>query len=433
MTATFEKTGATEGTLTFSIDQDLQKKGLDAAFNKQKGKITVPGFRKGKITRQMFNRMFGEEALYEEAVNIVLEEAFLAALAEVKVESVDQPKIEIKSMEKGKDWELSAVVTTKPEVKLGKYKDLSLKVSVDKEVSDADIQARLEAAQNRMAELVVKDDAAAVGDTVVIDFTGSVDGVEFEGGKANNHSLELGSGQFIPGFEDQLVGHKSGDEVEVKVTFPEDYQAADLAGKEAVFETTIHEVKTKEIPELDDELAKDIDDTVETVEELKAKYAEELKTSKEDEYRDAVEEAAIEAAVENAEIDEIPGSMIHEEVHRSMNEFLGGMQQQGISPDMYYQLTGTTEDQLHAQYEKDADKRVRTNLVIEAIAAKEAFQVAQDEIDAEVADLSEQYGMPADQIKQLLPESMLEHDIKMKKAVDLIADSAKVEVEAKKD
>ncbi|MDR2976835.1 MAG: trigger factor [Streptococcaceae bacterium] len=433
MTATFEKTGATQGTLTFSINQDLQKKGLNAAFNKQKGKINVPGFRKGKITRQMFNRMFGEEALYEEAVNAVLEEAFLAALAEVNVESVDQPKFEIKSMEKGKDWELTAEVTTKPEVKLGQYKDLSLTVDVDKTVSDADVEARLEAAQNRMAELVVKDGAAEIGDTVVIDFAGSVDGVEFDGGKANNHSLELGSGQFIPGFEDQLVGHKSGDEVEVTVTFPENYQAEDLAGKEAVFKTTVHEVKSKEIPELDDELAKDIDDTVETVEELKAKYTTELEASKEEEYQDAVENAAIEAVLETATIDEIPNAMIHEEVHRSMNEFLGGMQQQGISPEMYYQLTGTTEDQLHAQHEKDADKRVRTNLVIEAIAAEENFQVAQDEVDAEVADLAEQYGMPVEQIKQLLPESMLEHDIKMKKAIDLITETATVEIKAKKD
>jgi trigger factor len=381
----------------------------------------------------MFNRMFGEEALYEEAVNMVLEEAFIAALAEVKVESVDQPKFELKSMEKGKDWELTAEVTTKPEVKLGEYKGLSVTVNVDKEVSDADVDARLEAAQERMAELVVKDDAAATGDTVVIDFVGSVDGVEFEGGKGNNHSLELGSGQFIPGFEDQLVGHKSGDEVEVKVTFPEDYQASDLAGKEAVFKTTVHEVKAKEIPELDDELAKDIDDNVETVEELKAKYAEELKASKEEEYQDAVENAAIEAVLEDSTIDEIPAAMIHDEVHRSMNEFLGGMQQQGISPDMYYQLTGTTEEMLHEQHEKDADKRVRTNLVIEAIADKEDFQVAEDEVEAEIADLSEQYSMPVEQVKQFLPASMLEHDIRMKKAIDLIAESAKVTVETKKD
>ncbi|MDR0299637.1 MAG: trigger factor [Streptococcaceae bacterium] len=426
MTATFEKTGATTGTLTFSINQDLQKKGLDAAFNKQKGKITVPGFRKGKITREMFNRMFGEEALYQDAVNEVLEEAFVAALTETGVESVAQPQIDIKSMDKGADWELTAVVTTKPEVKLGEYKKLEVSVEVNKEVTDADIEARLTAAQSRMAELALKEGAAENGDTVVIDFAGSVDGVEFDGGKGSNYSLELGSGSFIPGFEDQLIGSKAGDEVEVKVTFPEDYQAKDLAGKDAIFATTIHEVKAKEIPALDDELAKDIDDSVETLDELKAKYKEEITANKEEAYNEAVEAAAIEAAVANATIDDIPEPMLHDEIHRAMNEFLGGMQQQGISPEMYYQITGTTEQQMHDQYAQEAETRVKTNLVIEEIAKVENFTVAADEIEAEVAELAGQYNMPLDQIKQLLPTAMLEHDIKMKKAVDVITESVKV-------
>lgn len=426
MTATFEKTGATTGTLSFSINQELQKKGLDAAFNKQKGNITVPGFRKGKISREMFNRMFGEEALYQDAVNEVLEEAFVAALTEANIESVAQPEIDIVSMNKGVDWELTAVVTTKPEVKLGDYKELEVSVELDKEVAEADIEARLTAAQNRMAELVLKDEAAENGDTVVIDFNGSVDGVEFDGGKGNNYSLELGSASFIPGFEEQLVGSKAGDEVSVEVTFPEDYQATELAGKAAVFATKVHEVKAKEVPALDDELAKDIDDSVETLDELKAKYKEEITASKEEAYQDAVESAAIEAAVANATIEEIPEAMTHEEIHRAMNEFLGGMQQQGISPEMYFQLTGTTEDQMHAQYAEDAEVRVKTNLVIEAIAAAENFEVSADEVEAEVTDLAAQYNLPLDQIKQMLPVSMLEHDIKMKKAVAVITDSVKV-------
>ncbi|MFV0556415.1 MAG: trigger factor [Lactovum sp.] len=431
MTATFEKTGATSGILKFSIDQDLKKKGLDAAFNKQKGKITVPGFRKGKITRQMFNRMFGEEALYENAVNEVLEDAYRKALEEVEVTVVAQPKIEVVSLEKDKDWELTAELVTKPEVKLGDYKELTVTVDVEKEVKEEDIEARLTAAQNRMAELVVKETEAENGDTVVIDFVGSVDAVEFDGGKGNNHSLELGSGQFIPGFEEQLVGHKAEDEVEVNVTFPENYQSEDLAGKDALFITKIHEVKTKEVPELDDELAKDIDDSVENLEELKAKYKEELEKSKAAEYKDAVEAASIDAAVENATIDEIPEAMLHEETHRAMNEFLSGIQQQGITAEMYYQFTGTTEEQMHAQYEKEAESRVKTNLVIEAIMAAEEFEITEEEVAAEAENLAGQYNMPLEQIQSLLPTSMLEHDIKMKKAVDLITETSIVKKSSK--
>ncbi|MDR0298337.1 MAG: trigger factor [Streptococcaceae bacterium] len=426
MTASFEKTGKTVGTLTFTIGAELQKKGLDAAFNKQKKNIQVPGFRKGKISREMFERMFGEEALYNDALNAVLQEAYAAALKETGVEPVAQPQVDVKSMDKGADWELTAEVTTKPEVKLGKYEGLSVAVDVEKEATDADVEARLKAEQNKLAEMVVKDGKAETGDTVVIDFDGSVDGVAFEGGKGSNHSLELGSGQFIPGFEDQLVGHKSGDEVEVKVTFPEDYQASDLAGKEAIFATTVHEVKGKELPEIDDELAKDIDEEVETLEALKEKFRKEIVENKEEEYQDALESAAIEAAVENADIDEIPESMIHEEVHRAMNEFLGQMQQQGINPEMYYQITGQTEDDLHAQYAEDAEKRVKTNLVIEAIAADKDFTVASDDIDAEIADLAKQYGMDVKQVAQMLPRDMIEHDVKMKKAVEVITESAKV-------
>lgn len=426
MTASFEKTGVNNGTLTFSIDQETIKKGLDRAFDKQKGNISVPGFRKGKITRQMFNRMFGEEALYEEALNAVLPESYDAAVKEAAIEPVAQPKIDVAKMEKGSDWELTAEVVVKPEVKLGEYKNLELTVDADKEVTDEDVDARLTSAQSNLAELTVKETAAENGDTVVIDFVGSVDDVEFEGGKGDNHSLELGSGQFIPGFEEQLVGAKAGDEVEVNVTFPEDYQAADLAGKAAVFATKVNEVKAKELPELDDELAKDIDEEVETLAELKEKFRKELTEAKEEAYDEAVENAAIEAAVANAEIQELPEEMVHEEVHRAMNEFLGGMQQQGISPEMYYQITGSTEDDLHKQYEADADKRVRTNLVIEAIAAAEKFDTTDEEVQEEVKDLAEQYNMPVEQVANLLPVDMLKHDIAMKKAVEVITSTAKV-------
>lgn len=381
MTASFEKTGVNNGTLTFTIEQDLIAKGLDAAFNKVKKNLNVPGFRKGKVSRTIFNKMYGEASLYEEALNAVLPESYDAAVLEAGIEPVAQPKIDIKSMNEGEAWEITADVVVKPEVKLGDYKNLEVSVTVDKDVTDADVDAKIEAAQKNLAELVIKEAAAENGDTVVIDFEGKVDGVAFDGGTAENHSLELGSASFIPGYEEQLVGHKAGETIEVKVTFPADYQAEDLAGKDAVFVTTIHEVKAKEVPEIDDELAKDIDEEVETLAELKAKYKTQLTEEKETQYTDAVETAAIETAVANAEIVELPGEMVHDEVHRAMNEFLGNMQQQGISADMYYQLTGTSEEQLHTQFEGDADKRVRTNLVIEAVAAAENFVTTQDEID----------------------------------------------------
>ena len=426
MTASFEKTGVNNGTLTFTIGQDTIAKGLNIAFDKVKKNLNVPGFRKGKVSRTVFNKMYGEEALYEEALNAVLPESYEAAVAESGIDPVAQPKIDIKSMNKGEDWEITADVIVKPEVKLGDYKNLEVSVDVEKDVTDADVDAKIEAAQKNLAELVIKEDAAENGDTVVIDFEGKVDGVAFDGGTAQNHSLELGSGSFIPGYEEQLVGHKAGETVEVTVTFPEDYQAEDLAGKEAVFTTTIHEVKAKEVPELDDELAKDIDEEVETLAELKAKYKAQLTEEKEAQYTDAVETAAIEAAVANAEIVELPGEMVHDEVHRAMNEFLGNMQQQGISADMYYQLTGTSEEQLHTQFEGDADKRVRTNLVIEAVAAAENFETTQDEIDTEVAEVAETYNMPKEQVEKLLPADMLKHDIAAKKAVEVITSTAVV-------
>jgi trigger factor len=426
MTASFEKTGVNNGTLTFTIGQDLIAKGLDTAFNKVKKNLNVPGFRKGKVSRTVFNKMYGEEALYEEALNAVLPESYEAAVAESGIDPVAQPKIDIKSMNKGEDWEITAEVVVKPEVKLGAYKNLEVSVDVTKEVTAAEVDAKLEAAQKNLAELVLKEEAAENGDTVVIDFEGKVDGVAFDGGTAQNHSLELGSGSFIPGYEEQLVGHKAGETVEVKVTFPEDYQAEDLAGKDAVFETVIHEVKAKEVPELDDELAKDIDEEVETLAELKEKYTTQLTEEKAAQYTDAVETAAIELAVENAEIVELPSEMIHDEVHRALNEFLGNMQQQGISPEMYYQLTGTTEAQLHTQFEGDAEKRVRTNLVVEAVAAAENFETTQDEIDTEIADLATSYNMPKEQVEKLLPADMLKHDISAKKAVEVITSTAVV-------
>ena len=426
MSVSFENKETNRGVLTFTISQDQIKPELDRVFNSVKKSLNVPGFRKGHLPRPIFDQKFGEEALYDDALNAILPAAYEAAITELGLDVVAQPKIDVKSIEKGQDWTLTAEVVTKPEVKLGAYKDLEVSVEVSKEVTDEDVDAKLENERKNLAELVVKEGAAENGDTVVIDFVGSVDGVEFDGGKGENHSLELGSGQFIPGFEDQLVGSKAGDEVEVKVTFPEDYQATDLAGKDAVFVTKVNEVKAKEVPALDDELAKDLDDEVETLDELKAKYRKELEAAKEIAFDDAVEGAALDLAVENAEIVELPAEMVEDEVHRAMNEFMGNMQRQGISPEMYFQITGTTQEDLHKQYEADADKRVKTNLVIEAVAAAEGFDATEEEIQKEINDLAAEYNMEVSQVSSLLSPEMLKHDITMKKAVELITSSAKV-------
>lgn len=426
MSVSFENKATNRGVITFTIGQDKIQPALDQAFNKVKKNLNAPGFRKGHMPRAVFNQKFGEEALYEDTLNAILPAAYEAAVAELSLDVVAQPKIDIQSMEKGQEWTLTAEVVTKPEVKLGDYKDLEVSVEATKEVTDAEVDEKVERERNNLAELIIKEDAAELGDTVVIDFVGSVDGAEFDGGKGDNFSLELGSGQFIPGFEDQLVGAKAGETVEVNVTFPENYQAEDLAGKDAKFVTTVHEVKAKEVPALDDELAKDIDEEVETLDELKAKYRKDLEAAKEIAYDDVVEGAALELAVANAEIVELPEEMVHDEVHRAMNEFMGNMQRQGISPEMYFQLTGTTEEDLHKQYEADADKRVKTNLVIEAIAKAEGFEASDEEIEKEINDLASEYNMEVEQVRNLLSADMLKHDIAMKKAVDVVTSTAKV-------
>lgn len=417
--------GTNNGKLTFEIEPAKIKEGLDTAFNRVKKTLNVPGFRKGKVPRQIFNKMFGEESLYQDALNAVLPEAYANAVAESNIKPVAQPKIDVESMEKDSTWVLTAKVTVEPEVKLGQYKDLEVKAQ-STEVTDEEVDAEIKKLQEQQAELVLKEDQpAAEGDTVVIDFEGKVDGVAFDGGKGENYSLELGSNTFIPGFEDQLVGHKAGETVEVNVTFPEEYHAEDLKGKDAVFETTIHEVKTKELPELDDEFAKDVDEEVDTLVELKAKTRERLEAQKQNAAKEAIQEEVIDKAVENAEIGEIPGAMIEEDVHRQMDQYLAGLQQQGISADMYYKLTGSSEEDLHKQFESGAQKRVKTNLVLEAIVAAEDIKASEEEINAEIKELATQYGMEEAAVRSALSDDMLNHDIAIRKVVKEMTDSAK--------
>ncbi|MHC9532808.1 trigger factor [Dellaglioa sp. BT-FLS60] len=432
MSAKFEKTGKNNGEITFEIETDKIKEGLEKAFLKVKKDLTVPGFRKGKVSRQVFNRMYGEESLYEDALNILLPEAYEKALEEVKVSPVDQPDINIDSLEKDSTWVLKAKVTLQPEVELGDYKGLTVPKQ-SRRVTKKDVEDNLEAKRQQQAELVLKEDEAAVsGDTVIIDFEGKVDGVAFDGGKSENYTLELGSNSFIPGFEDQLVGHKAGEDVDVTVTFPEDYQAEDLRGKEAIFAVKVHEVKGKELPEMDDEFAKDIDEEVSTLEELQAKTKDQIKEAKEATAKEAIQDAAIELAVDNAKVDEIPNSMIEEDVHRQMDQYLANMQQQGIDTKMYFQLTGTSEDDLHKQFEEGAERRVKTNLVLEAIVAAEKVEPSDEEVSAEISNLAEQYGMEEDAVRSALSDDMVKHDIAIKKVVDELADSAVEEAKMKK-
>lgn len=426
MSAKWERdSDASKGTLTFEIDVDTIKKGLDEAFVETKKKITVPGFRKGRVPRQIFDQMYGEELLYQDALNKVLPQAYSDAVKEAGIEPVAQPQINIKSMDKDQPWVLTASIDVKPEVKLGDYKGMEVPKQ-DTTVSDADVDAELEKKRQQQAELVLKEDKPAEkGDTVVIDYEGSIDGKKFDGGSADNYSLELGSGSFIPGFEDQLIGHNTDDDVDVKVTLPEDYHAKDLAGKEAIFKVKVHEIKEKQLPELDDDFAKDVDEDVDTLAELKDKTKKELQENKDNQAKAAIEDAAINAAVENAEIQDIPQSMLDEDTNRQMQQYLAGMQQQGISPQMYFQITGTKEDDLKKQFAADAEQRVKTNLVLEAIVDDADLAATEDEIKAEISDLAKQYGMKEDQVKNALSEDMLTHDIKIRKAVDLVTDSAK--------
>lgn len=426
MTATFEKKGPVTGQIEFTIERATIEEGLDRAFKKIRGRLNVPGFRKGKVPRKLFNKMYGEEALYEDALNDLLPRAYQKALAELEDEDfelVGEPSIDIKSMEKDADWEIIAEVPLKPEVTLGDYKNIEV-TKQDRTVTDEDVADELESRRQRAVELALKDDAAEEGDTVVIDFEGYKDGEKFDGGSAENHSLELGSGQFIPGFEDQLIGAKSGDEKDVEVTFPEEYGAEELAGQDVVFKVVVHEVKEKRVPELDDEFAKDVDDEVETLDELKDKIRQQLEKSKERAATEATDDEAIQRAVENAEVPEIPEAMIDEEVDRQFNLFINNLQQQGISKDQYMSMIGTSEQELRDQFRNEADFNVKTNLVLEAIAKAENIDVTTEDIDAEIKDLAEQYGMEEDRVRGILSEDLLKHDISLKKSIDLITTTA---------
>ncbi|MEW9500590.1 trigger factor [Jeotgalibacillus marinus] len=426
MSVKWEKQEGNVGVLTVEVDADTVKQGLDDAFKKVVKKINVPGFRKGKMPRQMFEKRFGVESLYQDAIDLILPEAYSGAIDEAGILPVDRPEIDVEQMEKGKELIFTAKVTVKPEVKLGEYKGLEVE-KLDTEVTDEDVTNELATLQERQAELVVKEEGSVGnGNTVTLDFEGFVDGEAFEGGQAENYTLEIGSGSFIPGFEEQLVGLSIGDEKEVEVSFPEEYHAEELAGKPAVFKVKIHEIKVKELPELDDEFAKDADEEVETLAELKEKTKTRLEEQKKAEAESTLRDSLLEQASTNAEID-VPEAMVTTEVDRMLQEFEQRLSSQGMNLELYFQFSGQDEAALRGQMKEDAGKRVRTNLTLEAIAEVENITVTDEDVENELNSMTEQFNMSVDQIKAALGGSteVLGNDLRIKKAIDFLVENSK--------
>lgn len=427
MSVKWEKTEGNDGVLTFEVDEETFEKALDEAFKKVVKDIELPGFRKGRVPRPIFESRFGVESLYQDAVDIVLPEAYAKAVEEADIFPVDQPSINIDEIERGKPLVFTATVTIKPEVTLGDYKQLEVE-EIPVDVTEEDVEEEMKALQEQYAELVIKEEGKVEeGNTVVIDFEGFIDGEPFEGGKGENYSLEIGSGQFIPGFEEQLVGAASGDNVDVEVTFPEEYHAENLAGKEATFEVKIHEIKEKVLPELDDDFAKDVDEDVETLEELKQKTEEKLLEQKQLEADNAKREQVIEQASENATVD-IPKAMIETELEHMLNEFQQNLQAQGMTIEMYTQFSGQDVEELKEQMRDDAEKRVKTNLTLEAIIHEENIEVNDDDVEEEFERMASMYNIEVDQIKEMLGGNTeaIKEDLKFRKAIDFLVDNSVV-------
>lgn len=428
MTAKWEKLEGNEGVLTVEVSSEKVDEALDQAFKKVVKNVTVPGFRKGRVPRAIFERQFGVESLYQDALDILLPEAYSNAIDETGIEPVDRPEIDIETIGKGEKLVFTAKVTVKPEVVLGEYKGLEVE-EADTTVTDEEVEEQLKNLQERHAELVVVEDGVIEsGDTAVIDFEGFVDGEAFDGGKGENYSLEIGSNSFIPGFEDQLIGVKQGEEKDIEVTFPEEYHAKELAGKDAVFKVKVHDIKRKELPELNDDFAKEAREDVETLDELKAKLKEEIQKNKEHEAFHEIRDTLVEKASENATID-IPEVMINTEIDRMMQEFEQRLQMQGMNLELYYQFTGQTEEKMREQFKVDGEKRVRANLTLEAIANAENIEATDEDVNKEFEKMAEMYQRPVEEIKEIFTgEGVLDNikaDIKIQKAIEFLVDNSK--------
>lgn len=408
-----------------TVSSDAFKEACKQAYLKGKKNIQLPGFRKGKATQGMIEKMYGEGAFYEEALDIVYPEAVSSAIEEAELKVVDAPfDLEIPVMSKEEGVEMKMKVTTYPEVKLGEYKGLKA-VKLPTEATDEDVENELKQMQERNSRLIdVTDRNAEMGDTATIDFEGFTDGVAFEGGKGENYPLELGSGSFIPGFEEQVAGHGVDEEFDVNVTFPEEY-AEELAGKDAVFKCKIHEIKTKELPELDDEFAKDVSE-FDTLDEVKEDLKKQIAEKKEKDAKIDLENQLLEQVVENMEV-EIPECMFTKRTDEMVQEYNYRLQMQGLNLETYLQYMGQDMDTFKESFKEGAEKQVKVSVAIAAIMEAENIEVSDEEIDAEAAKIGEQYGMDVDQVKKAVPAEQLTEDIKRNKAVDLIVESAVIE------
>lgn len=405
--------------IAFSATKEEFAKGLDQAFKRAVKRVNAPGFRKGKLPRAVFNKMYGEEALYQDAVDFVLPAAYTKAIDELEVSPLAMPDIDVKEISKEEGVKFEAVVTVKPNVELGEYKNLGLeKDSV--EVTDADVEERLDSLLSRQAEWQIKEGESKKGDIVVIDFKGFIGDEAFEGGEAKGYELELGSGSFIPGFEEQLEGKVAPVDTEVNVTFPENYQVADLAGKAARFEVTVHDVKEKVLPELTDEFVKEFSkEAASTVAEYKEKLKEEIKLEKENLAEKSYSDKVISTAVENAKVS-VPEKLVEQEVNSMFEQFTGNLSRQGLSFDLYEQFTGKGESDLKAEMKSDAENKIKTSFVLGEIAEVEKVEVTDADIDAEVKELATMYNMTEEGIKERISVEDLRGELVIQKTVDFL-------------
>lgn len=426
MSLQVEKLEKNMAKLTIEVGADRLDKAIESAYRKQKGKISIPGFRKGKVPRQMVERMYGKEVFYEDAANMLIQDAYAEALDECEEDIVSSPKIEVTQIEAGKPFIFTAEVALKPEVKLGKYKGVKVE-KADTTVTDEEVDEVIERERESNARnITVEDRAVKDGDMTVIDFEGFVDGVAFEGGKGENYPLTIGSGAFIPGFEEQLVGAEIGKEVEVNVTFPEDYQAEDLKGKAAVFKCIVKEIKEKELPELDDEFASEVSE-FETLAEYKEDVKKNLEEKKVKEAKENKEREAVEAVIDLSEMD-IPEAMVETQQRQMVDEFAQRITMQGLSMEQYFQITGANYQQMLENVKPQAEKRIQSRLVLEAIAEAEKIEVSDEEFDKEIETMAEVYQMDAAKVKEMLGEKEMKNirqDLAVRKAAEFVAENAK--------
>ena len=414
--------------LTFEVSAEEFDKAIDNAFNKQKSKFNIPGFRKGKAPKAIVYKMYGKAAFYDDALNALLPAAYEAALKESGLDVVARPEFDVEEIKEGEPVVYTALVTTRPEVKLGEYKGIKIE-KIDYTVSDEDVDKDIEATREKNARLVSIDDRAVEnGDIAVIDFEGFVDGVAFEGGKGEDYELEIGSNTFIPGFEEQLVGAKIDDLIDVNVTFPEEYHAEELKGKPALFKVKVNEIKVRELPEIDDDFASEVSD-FDTLAEYKADVRKQLEEKAKEKAEAEIQNAVVDKAVENAEF-EVPEAMINNQVDNMINDFAQNMAYQGMSLDMYLQYTGQTLDQMKETYRDQAVKQVNAGLVIDAIAKAEGIEVSPEELELHLVDMSKKYNMELDKLKELISENEMDgikKELTFHKTIEMLGNNAVVE------